>query len=692
MGSQSMLPRTPNVFNVGHAYRPDIDGLRAVAVSAVLLYHAFPTLLPGGFIGVDVFFVISGYLITQLVTNELRPGTFSLRAFYERRVRRIVPPLLLVLALCGAFGWFIMTPLELEVLGNTIKWSAAFLANSYFAGSAGYFESTSYSSPLLHLWSLGVEEQFYLVWPLLLIAAARQRVTAPVLHALIGTSLAISIWGAWDSPNIHFFRLACRVWELAAGGLLAVRLYRPPAGRTADVLSLGGLVLVVGGSYLLRADMAFPGAWALVPTAGAALLLAAGPEAWINERILSSRPCIFVGRISYSLYLWHWPLLAFARILLGHTPPAGVAAGALSAAFVLACGTYYLLECPIRFGALGRRSAPVLLAGLAAATLFGAALAGHRITARLSGPAFLAVDQATLDWKYPGQSNFRLQTGFLPWEVPSHHAQKVLFIGDSHIEQYWSRVDYLIATRPDATRSAEFATYSGCPPLPGVNVRVAGVYCERFFDYAMTRAWRSDVVAVVFGAYWEGYLLGKFGSEHEPRHLYSVNDPLRRNLQLDSPGAQAAFDEFARQVARLVRSGRRVFIVLSNQTSPRFDPLTMIPARVRLAPRAPLRFEFDPSSRSVAVRPYEAFAAPVVRKLREIAAATGADIVDPTDTLCDPMACATTSADGRPLYMDSNHVRPFFARERAVFLDEMLLQVAMPPAQLTAHASKEPAQ
>ena len=690
-----MVPRTPGVFNAGHAYRPDIDGLRAIAVGVVLLYHAFPTLLPGGFIGVDVFFVISGYLITQLVTEDLRPGTFSLRVFYERRVRRIVPPLLLILTLCAAFGWYSMTPVELETLGNTIEWSAAFLANSYFAGAAGYFESTSYSSPLLHLWSLGVEEQFYLVWPLLLIAAGRQRVTAPVLQAIIGTSLAISIWGAWDSPNTHFFRLACRAWELAAGGLLAVRLQRAPtghtAGPTADLLSLTGLLLIVGGSCLLRADMAFPGAWALIPTAGAALLIAAGPRAWINERILASRPCTFVGRISYSLYLWHWPLLAFARILLGHAPSAVVAAGALGAAFLLACATYYLLECPIRFGALGRRSAPVLLAGLAAVTLCGAALGGHRITARLSGPAFLALDQATMDWKYPGQSNFRRQTGFVAWEVPSHSAQKVLFIGDSHIEQYWSRVAYLIAARPDATGSAEFATYSGCPPLPGVNVRVAGVNCERFFDYALSRAWHSDVVTVVFGAYWEGYLVGKFGSEHEPRHLYSVNDPLHRNLQLDSPGAQAAFDEFARQVSRLVRSGRRVFIVLSNQTSPRFDPLTLIPARARLAPHAPLRIEFDPSSRSVPVRPYEAFAAPVVSKLREIAAATGAQIVDPTDTLCDPMACATTSTDGRPLYMDSNHVRPFFARERAVFLDQMLLLDARPPAQLTSDAGKEPA-
>jgi len=365
---------------------------------------------------------------------------------------------------------------------------------------------------------------------------------------------------------------------------------------------------------------------------------------------------------------------------------------ALGVAVALACATYYLLECPIRFGALAGKAAPPLLAGLAAVAALGAALHREWITARLSGPAFLAIDEATQDWKYPGQSNFRRQTQFLSWEVHSHRPQKVLFIGDSHMEQYWSRVEYVIEAQPDAALSAEFATYSGCPPLPGVNVQGWGISCDRFFEYALARAWSRDVEAVVFGAYWEGYLLGKFGTEHAPRHLYSVDDPLRTNLQLDSPDMQIAFDEFARQLSRLVASGRRVFIVLSNQTSPRFDPLTMIPARVRLALRVAPQFAIDPSSRSVAVQPYASFALPVVRKLRAIAAATGAEIVDPSDTLCNPLTCATISTDGTPLYSDSNHLRPFFARERAAFLDPMLLLDAGSAARLTSHPAEGPAQ
>jgi hypothetical protein len=219
-----------------------------------------------------------------------------------------------------------------------------------------------------------------------------------------------------------------------------------------------------------------------------------------------------------------------------------------------------------------------------------------------------------------------------------------------------------------------------------VNVRVRDVSCEHFFDYAISRAWQSDVTTVVFGAYWESYLLGKFGTDHAARHIYSVTDPLRRDLRLDSPAMQASFNEFARQLSRLVASGRRVIIILSNQTSPRFDPLTLIPARVRLSWRPPAHFEVEPASRSVDARPYEAFAAPVVQKLRAVAAAAGAEIIDPADTLCAALTCATVTEQGTPLYVDSDHLRPFFARSSALFLDEMLLDDGAAPAPMRSNA------
>jgi peptidoglycan/LPS O-acetylase OafA/YrhL len=665
-----MVARNGPGGNARPAYRPDIDGLRAIAVGMVLIYHAFPSWLPGGWLGVDVFFVISGYLITQLVVNELAANTFSPRMFYARRVRRIVPALLLILLVSAAFGWYCMTPGELAELGATIRWSAPFLANTYFGQSGGYFAANSDLSPLLHLWSLGVEEQFYIVWPILLLAAYRQGVVVPVLRAVLAVSLLISLFGAWDSPGEHFFRATCRGWELAAGGLLAqypMARYR----RFASTLALTGLLLIAGSACWLDAERAFPGGWAIIPVVGASLIIGAGPQAWSNSRILSSGPFVFVGLISYSLYLWHWPLLSFARVLLGHPPAPDVAAEALVAAGMLACVTYYLVEQPIRDRSAAGRVPVALLAGLAAAGLLGVALDSHWIKARLRGPAFQQMDAATQDWKYPGKSKFRGPVRYATWEVPSRHARKVLFIGDSHLSQYWPRISYLIETRPDASQSAELAIYDGCPPLPGVNVRIRGVSCDRFFDFAIERARSRDVTTVVFGAYWESYLLGRFGAAHAVRHIYSVSDPLRRDLQLDSPAMQSVFSEFSRQVAGLVASGRRVIIVLSNQTSPRFEPLTLIPLRARLSVPAPVSFE--PEYRTVDRQPYRKFAAPVVSQLRAIAEAAGAQVIDPADTLCDARDCAATAAGGAPLYLDSNHLRPSFARSGATFVDDMLI-------------------
>jgi peptidoglycan/LPS O-acetylase OafA/YrhL len=669
-------------------YRPDIDGLRAIAVGLVLAYHAFPSVLAGGFIGVDVFFVISGYLITQLVAGGCQEGTFSLRVFYERRVRRIVPALLLVLVTSVVVGWLMLTPAEFKWLGRSIAWCTPFLANRFMAASGGYFDDASYLNPLLHLWSLGVEEQFYLFWPILLIFAMKRGAATRALGAAIATSLAISIWGAWDAPVVNFYQLSCRTWELAVGGMLAVWHHRkqdfvavgtvwdrPRTGFGVDMVSFTGLTLIAVGSVILSGDRAFPGWWSVIPTSGAALLIAAGPSARINRDILSRPALIFVGRISYSLYLWHWLLLAFLRIMLGRPPPPVLAAGALALAFVAACASYYLVEGPIRFGDRGRKAVPGLLAALVGVTLMGAAVGLRWIPPRLSGPAIAAIDGAKTDWHYPGGYNSGKRSGFKTWAMPSHRALKALFIGDSHVEQYWPRVAYVVQTYPNSARSAEFATYVGCPPLPGVNAPQHGWSCNHFFDYAMEQALHSDVDTVVFGAFWEAYLLEEFSTDH-PRnnihnHIYSVSDPLRAPLELNSRGTETAFNEFRQVITELVSNGRRVFIILSNPTSPMFNPTSMLSAENRLALHIPDKIGVR--IQSIDAGPFETFVTPLTRKLREIAAQSGAKVVDPRDSLCDAMSCSTVTPDGTPLYLDSNHLRPFFARRRAVFLDEMLL-------------------
>jgi peptidoglycan/LPS O-acetylase OafA/YrhL len=656
-------------------YRPDIDGLRAVAVGVVVAYHAFPKFLPGGFIGVDVFFVISGYLITQLIVSNLQAGTFGLGEFYQRRALRILPALLVVMSACCLFGWLLLLPSELQSLGKSMSWSAPFLANLYFARNGGYFDNAAELNPLLHLWSLGVEEQFYVVWPVLLILAAKRRVTFSVLVLVMAASLSISIWSAWYKPRSAFYLPAPRMWELALGGILAVwQLRRHYASvlsarsipsrfwSGANVCALVGLSLIAASAIFLSAHLTFPGMWSALPTAGAALLIGAGPLTAVSL-VYGNSPMIFVGRLSYSLYLWHWPLFSFARIILGHAPAPLLATGLILAAMLAAYATYCLVEVPIRYGAFGRRTVAGLLAALAGFALVGAAAAAVWFPGRLTGAPFAAWDAAAGDWYYPPESNVDRQHRFGSVVVTSHRNLKAVFIGDSHIEQYWPRAKLVIDAQPDSARSAIFATNRGCPPLPGINSTWRGKDCSGFFEHAMTLALLPEVDTVVFGAFWENYFIGEYSEDESSRLL--AGPP----LELNSAGTLAAFEQFRSTVATLVSGGRRVFIVLSNPTSALFVPVLPTEARLSLHPPRSLAG----NGPSVDANSFESFVAPLTERLRNIAAQTGAMVVDPRVTLCDGLICPSSGADGLPLYVDSNHLRGSFARAQASFLDEMLL-------------------
>jgi peptidoglycan/LPS O-acetylase OafA/YrhL len=663
-------------------YRPDIDGLRAVAVALVIGYHASPALLPGGFVGVDVFFVISGYLITQLILG-LQQGSFTLTGFYRRRVRRIVPALLVVLGACCLFGWFTLLPGEFSWLGKQILWCTPFLANAFFARYTGYSDPGADSNVLLHLWSLGVEEQFYLIWPVLLMFAAAFGVVQRVIIAVLATSLAISAWGAWHAPLVHFYLPGARAWELALGAILAVRAIRVPGApraahagetrlrpRSEELCALAGLALIAAGAWLLSARNAFPGLWGIVPAGGAALLIGAGPESLVNRRLLGCGPMIWVGKLSYSLYLWHWPLFSFARIVSGRELSPTTRAAIIALAVIAAYVTYRLVETPIRYGPVGRKPVPALLAGLVGFTALGAAIAAERVPGRLEGPAYTAWAAAAGDWSFDGETQVDARTGFTTLLARSGNSRTALFIGDSHLQQYWPRVRWLVDAHPHVARSALFATYTACVPLPGVESLRQPRDCDGFVAYATGLALREDVDTVVFGAFWEVYLLGEYATDHR-QGVFSSSDRLRMPLQLDSPATRLAFERFERTIARMVASGRRVFIVLSNPTSPRLDPASRIPARLRLSLHVPDDLPVDRAA--VDAADFEAFVAPVMDRLREIAARAGADVLDPRSTLCAGMSCPAIGPDGLPLYVDSNHTRASWARRAASFLDETLI-------------------
>ena len=328
------------------AYRPDIDGLRAVSILAVVLYHAFPHALGSGYVGVDVFFVISGFLIGGLISAELAAGTFSFARFYTRRVRRLFPALILVVAFVLFVGWHLMFAEEYRLLGRHAFAASLFVANFPPMGEIGYFDREGHTKPLLHLWSLGIEEQFYFVWPMIALLTRRsRRLFLGLTVVLTIASLALNVTSS--APGLAFYQPWTRFWELAVGVLVAhLPLRLPPRAR--DACCIAGLALIVGVATMAHLQ-GFPGWWTTLPVAGAALVIASGPDSIASRWVLASPPMVFVGKISYPLYLWHWPLLAFTWLACGSFPPDDLIQIMVAASFVLAWLTYEFVEKPARF-------------------------------------------------------------------------------------------------------------------------------------------------------------------------------------------------------------------------------------------------------------------------------------------------------------------------------------------------------
>lgn len=371
-----------------HTYRPDIDGLRAIAVLSVVIFHAFPARFAGGFIGVDMFFVISGFLISSIIFNGLEQNNFSFVSFFSRRIKRIFPGLILVLLASLLFGWFALLPDEYRQLGKHIASGAGFIANFVFWGESGYFDNVAETKPLLHLWSLGIEEQFYLVWPFILWIAWGWRLNIlGVTLGIFAVSFALNVWTVhWDTVAA-FYSPQTRFWELLAGSILAyTALYRrsadtfiatsqnnrPPQvsflrarksirNKICCALSILGVALILIGFSIVSKEQRFPGWWAMLPTAGTIMIISAGTKSWLNHQFLSNRVLVWFGLISFPLYLWHWPLLAFCRIVEGGIPSPQVRIAAILTSIGLAWLTFTFVEKPIRRFKHDRMAAFVLL-------------------------------------------------------------------------------------------------------------------------------------------------------------------------------------------------------------------------------------------------------------------------------------------------------------------------------------------
>lgn len=338
-------------------YRADIDGLRAIAVLAVIAFHAFPLSVMAGYTGVDVFFVISGFLISTITFSSLEQGQFSFVEFYGRRIKRIFPSLIVVMITSYVFGWLVLFADEFAQLGKHITGGATFVSNFLLWSEAGYFDNASETKPLLHLWSLGIEEQFYILWPFLLWSTYKRHIGfLLVTLSILFCSFLLNLTAVLQHhDDVAFFSPYTRFWELMVGGVLAyLNIHKPHLiTRKPNINATAGLLLLLGGLSMLRGHNAYPGYRALMPVMGTFLLISAGPNAWINRHIMANRLLVGIGLISYPLYLWHWVLFSYLWILEGGVPDMSTIMKAIALSFLLALITYWFIERTVKLNKTG---------------------------------------------------------------------------------------------------------------------------------------------------------------------------------------------------------------------------------------------------------------------------------------------------------------------------------------------------
>ncbi len=369
-----MHPPNSSITAPSHQkYRPDIDGLRAIAVLSVVGFHAFGVM--GGYAGVDIFFVISGFLISTIIFEGLDKNSFSFADFYQRRIRRIFPSLFLVLITCLIFGWLALFADEYRELGKHVSSGAGFVSNLVLWQESGYFDSAAEKKFLLHLWSLGIEEQFYIFWPLLTFFLWRLRKHFLwILFGLLFTSFFLNIWFIGEDSIATFYSPFTRFWELLCGACLAyVTLYHKILidflNRWANACGLIGLLLIAGAISFFSKNLTFPGWWACIPVLGTTLLIIAGTKSWVGKKILSNKILVWFGLISFPLYLWHWPLLTFVKVVGGNSRWMTISAILLS--IVLAWLSYRYVERSFRYGKALKEKSIFLAFGMLTVALLG---------------------------------------------------------------------------------------------------------------------------------------------------------------------------------------------------------------------------------------------------------------------------------------------------------------------------------
>lgn len=653
------------------AYRPDIDGIRALAVILVIVYHAFPSRLPGGFIGVDVFFVISGFLITHIILDEANAGRFTFTDFYVRRCRRILPALAVVLIGTWLIGCATLIGIEFKSLGRHIVAGSTFSSNVLLWSETGYFDGPAAFKPLLHLWSLGVEEQYYLIWPLLLLLLLKRARLAPiVIGATLILSFALCVATSGVHPSAAFYLLPARFWELLAGaGLAFADAAKPSLPRFAGAWSAAGLAAIVGAAVLIDPTQPYPGWTTLAPVLGAALLVFAGPKNPIN-RLFALRPAVTVGLISYPLYLWHWPLLSIFSVVKTqiHPSPSAeklVKLALVAASFVLAFLTYRFVERPVqarvrRYSVdmkTKRRAIAAMVGGLAAVGLLGGATVafdGFVFRHRVLDP--LRYEQHNQDVsleffdddlaRFPRCQGAYTQLPRSSWcYQATADAPDIALIGDSHARALFPG----FAESVEQQHIGHVLLAARCAPLLNVNVSDERECLET--NRTMMRLLANDpsIHTVVLSSRGPLYITGTGYGPAEVGIGKVLEDP--PGAASHHPTMASRFEAgYADTIRALSAAGKRVVFVV-DVPELGFMPGECLYSRPYQGRNARLRIPCAVSAADVRVR--QSAYRDVVRDLA--AAQSDLRVFDTASLLCDGARCYAES-DGRFLYTDANHL------------------------------------
>jgi len=632
-------------------YRPEIDGLRALAILPVVFFHYRAPFFTGGFAGVDVFFVISGYLITSLIAGEMADGHFSILRFYERRIRRIFPALFTMLAIVTLAAYFLLFPADLLRYAKSLLATAGFASNFEFWREAGYFDVASDQKPLLHLWSIAVEEQFYLLFPAFLLLLGRgTRVRAAGIVAVLLLSFGLSVWGVMHDKEAAFYLLPARAWELMLGAVLAVGIVRPLANPVLrDGIAATGIVLIAAATFGLTPDMPFPGTLALLPCIGAALVIygTEGGGSFVGAA-LSVRPLVFVGLISYSLYLWHWPLYVFSRYVLFRDLSPVETATLIVASFVLAILSWQFIERPFRRPVSSVRLYPAAATAMAVAFGAGSIAAStdglpQRLPVRLQ--RILAEEddhEPRIDRCFPLTAR-DVESGRPCTIGASSNTPSFLLWGDSHADAIIPPIDRIAR---QAGRSGIFAGGASCAPLVGVTTPMSS--CRPFNDAVEKLALSPGITDVILEARWAKYADGATYGDEPRGHVVLRDDALTGAAPTDNHAVFARGLE--RTVRTLVQAGKKVVLVAS---VPEVGwPVPAVLARQAMA--------HDVAKVNVSFQAYMQRQSFVLATFASMHKLYGVTVIYPHAVLCARGSCAL-SVDGIPLYRDEHHLSVFGA-------------------------------